>query len=271
MSYPTKYPQKNSSPSPATQISMLTLKGCVDNEMLRKMSRRWLSIFWFTVGIICLISLRLARGCLLLMRRLGEARSLRDGRWANLKRWDGMRVVQRRRSIAWLYLRSNSCFKKYNNFSSGDCDNCSFASDIGGVNYPRIPLRFTPQSQGGSRESLPHQLELVSLEKAYHYWKANFLRIQRGTEQFGKLQLMNFRHLWKAIMATNLRCSTFVYLLWSTINIPAMLALVKVEMTPDIKADKANFAIWPLLPGANWLKTPIWIPTELIFPNPHTA
>jgi hypothetical protein len=55
------------------------------------------------------------------------------------------------------------------------------------------------------------------------------------------------------------------------INIPAMLALVRVEMTPETKADKATLAIRPLCPGANCESTPIWIPTELMLPKPQTA
>ena len=55
------------------------------------------------------------------------------------------------------------------------------------------------------------------------------------------------------------------------INIPAMLAEVKVANTPEIRAEMATFAIRPARFGARAESTPIWIPTEEIFPKPHTA
>jgi hypothetical protein len=54
-------------------------------------------------------------------------------------------------------------------------------------------------------------------------------------------------------------------------NIPAMLAEVKVAITPEIKAEKATLATRPALPGASVESTPIWIPTEEILPKPQTA
>jgi len=64
---------------------------------------------------------------------------------------------------------------------------------------------------------------------------------------------------------------TAVYLLESTINMPAIDALVKVEMTPEINADKATLATRPLRLGASWESTPICMPTEEILPKPQTA
>jgi hypothetical protein len=52
---------------------------------------------------------------------------------------------------------------------------------------------------------------------------------------------------------------------------PAMEALVRVDMTPDNSAEIATFAIRPLRPGASCDKTPIWIPTDEMLPKPQTA
>jgi len=57
----------------------------------------------------------------------------------------------------------------------------------------------------------------------------------------------------------------------SEINMPAILAEVKVAMTPEIKAEMATLATRPDLPGARVESTPIWIPTEEILPKPQTA
>ena len=43
----------------------------------------------------------------------------------------------------------------------------------------------------------------------------------------------------------------------STINIQVMLALISVAITPEIRAESATFAIWPLRPGASCDRTPI--------------
>jgi len=52
---------------------------------------------------------------------------------------------------------------------------------------------------------------------------------------------------------------------------PAIDALVNVEMTPEINADNATLATRPLRLGASWESTPIWMPTEEMLPKPQTA
>lgn len=57
----------------------------------------------------------------------------------------------------------------------------------------------------------------------------------------------------------------------STINIPAIEALVKVEKMPVTNAEIATSATALAFPGASRDKTPIWIPTALMFPKPQRA
>jgi hypothetical protein len=63
----------------------------------------------------------------------------------------------------------------------------------------------------------------------------------------------------------------FVYSPPPVTNIPAILALVSVAITPLNSADMATFATLPLRPGANCDSTPIWMPTLEILPKPQTA
>lgn len=55
------------------------------------------------------------------------------------------------------------------------------------------------------------------------------------------------------------------------INIPAILADVKVAKTPENRAEMATLATRPALPGARAPRTPIWIPTEEMLPKPQMA
>lgn len=64
---------------------------------------------------------------------------------------------------------------------------------------------------------------------------------------------------------------TVVYFDASTISMPAIAALVSVEMTPEINAESATFATRPARSGASWESTPIWMPTEEMLPKPQTA
>ncbi len=52
---------------------------------------------------------------------------------------------------------------------------------------------------------------------------------------------------------------------------PAMLAEVSVLMIPEIKALSATLAMRPPCPGASCERTPIWMPTEPMLPQPQRA
>jgi len=54
-------------------------------------------------------------------------------------------------------------------------------------------------------------------------------------------------------------------------NSPAILALDKVEMAPVMSAEKATRETSADLPGEIWDKTPICVPSDPIFANPHSA
>ena len=53
--------------------------------------------------------------------------------------------------------------------------------------------------------------------------------------------------------------------------IPAILALVRVLMPPEISADRPSLATSPALLGASCESTPIWIPKAPMFANPQSA
>lgn len=54
-------------------------------------------------------------------------------------------------------------------------------------------------------------------------------------------------------------------------TIPAILADIKVAVMPVIKAEKASLAKSGVRLGANCMKTPIWFPTDPMFPKPAIA
>lgn len=51
-------------------------------------------------------------------------------------------------------------------------------------------------------------------------------------------------------------------------SLPATLAEVNVERTPEKSADTATREISPARPGAIWDSTPICVPREPMFPKP---
>ena len=58
---------------------------------------------------------------------------------------------------------------------------------------------------------------------------------------------------------------------WFVTTNPATEALVKVDITPEIRAEMASLETSPALEGASCPKIPIWIPKEPMFPKPQTA
>jgi hypothetical protein len=58
---------------------------------------------------------------------------------------------------------------------------------------------------------------------------------------------------------------------WSLITRPATAAEVKVDRTPEMKAETASLLTSPPREGAIWVRMPIWIPREPMLPKPQIA
>lgn len=52
-------------------------------------------------------------------------------------------------------------------------------------------------------------------------------------------------------------------------SMPAMLADVRVDKTPQKKAEKETLTTSPERLGAIWERIPIWTPREPMLPNPY--
>ena len=58
---------------------------------------------------------------------------------------------------------------------------------------------------------------------------------------------------------------------WFVTTKPATDAELRVDSTPEMKAETASLLTSPPRPGASCDRIPIWIPREPMLPKPHRA